>query len=83
MKIVYEFSTTHTKKEDIFLQVLFHDRWKYKILWKLRDLEPELNNEKDGVIIIPALGSGFTIEIRGFSDKMGDEIERRLLLFCK
>lgn len=83
MKIVYEFSTTHNKKEDISLQVLFHDRWKFKILWQLRDLEDELEDEKDGVIMIPALGTAFIIELRGFSDNVADKIEKRLLPFFK
>jgi len=83
MKIVYEFSAINTRKVDIKLQCLFFDKWRYKILWQLRDLEEEMEKE-NGIIVIPALDRKlFNIEVRGFSDKLADEICKRLSSFCK
>ena len=83
MKIVYEFSEKKTLKEELMLQVLFFERWRYKILWQLRDLEVQLKLEEKGLIVIPALDKPFNIQVRGFSEEVADEILRRFASFCK
>lgn len=83
MKIAYEFSEKKTLKEELMLQVLFFERWRYKILWQLRDLEVELKLEENGLIVIPALDKRFQIEVRGFSEDVTDKILMRFTSFCK
>ncbi len=75
MKIFYEFDDTRGLNQ-MKLQCLYFAKEKYKILWALRHLEDNIeNDDKDGVILIPTLGSDeSTIVIRGFSDDLRDKV---------
>ena len=81
MRIVFEMSPTILNSSDKALENSYIEKWKYKVMWHLKQLESELKNE-DGLIVIPAIDVDKKIEIVGFSKVMGVKIYNILKPVC-
>ncbi|GEO08307.1 hypothetical protein [Segetibacter aerophilus] len=70
-------------KEEVAIQFLFWEKWRYKIKWELKDLQEQIEaDEKNGVILVSKQET-FIIEVRGFSDELRDEIYKKLTPLLK
>lgn len=81
MRIVFELSHKELKAEDKLIQNSYFEKWKYKILWNLKVLEPELTKD-EGFIVIPALDSNEKIVILGFPRPLAEKIYKILRPVC-
>ena len=81
MRLVFEISKNIKRDADKALQNAYFEKWNYKILFHLWDLEEELNSHS-GLIVIPALDSGLPIEIIGFERKIAEKIYKVLKPVC-
>ncbi len=79
MRIYVEFSPTASKDEKT-VQAHLYEKWQYKVLWHLRGLEQEIEDDTPGgVILISAIRSKLEINVRGFSGDLGRKIYKKLL----
>lgn len=69
MKFYHEYNETEDPEMHYIFQQVTHE-YKYRIMWELRHLESRINEEK-GIIIF---NKHDEIEVKGFSDELGDEI---------
>jgi hypothetical protein len=80
MKIYTDFEPTGDETADGIMQLLF-SKLRYQLMWRLRKLELEINNEPEGVLIIRAHDGidGITkTHVRGFSVALMEKISERL-----
>ncbi|MEJ7821477.1 MAG: hypothetical protein WKF85_04100 [Chitinophagaceae bacterium] len=80
MKIYTDFEPTGDETADGIMQLLF-SKLRYQLMWRLRKLELEINNEPEGVLIIRAhdgIDGMIKTHVRGFSDAIMEKISERL-----
>jgi len=79
MKIIYNFPEVEDSL-NYTIHRLYFENWKYKILWALRSLEAEIENDgKRGIIIIPDLESEEEFEVLGFPPKLMGPVRKLML----
>jgi len=69
MKIYYEVESSGDDRADSLMMPLY-EKYKFEMMWILRDLEKEMNEENGMVIITPTWG----VRTRGFSQELTDKI---------
>ena len=73
MKVFFEFEQTENEIANKMLELINRSN-KYKLMWALRHLESEINEEGGQLIITSARGrSG--IQMNGFTEELKDQIK--------
>lgn len=73
MKVYYEFPPSGNDDYDKIIRMMF-EKWKYQMMWALRHLEREME-EEGGCIIIQSPGTQYRFVIRDFSYELTEKID--------
>jgi len=73
MKIYYSNEPTGDDNADKILNLVL-EKCKYQIMWHLRHLEDEINNEKEGIITLVISDNKKGVGLKGFSKELAEKI---------
>lgn len=74
MKVFYEFDLTGNEMTDKILDLVNRNN-KYKLMWMLRHLESEINEEGGQIIVTSAMGKS-GIQMNGFTEELKDKMKK-------
>ena len=77
MNVTYQFVPTESENDNNII-IAIHEKWKFQIMWALREFEAEINSSGGGIIIKSEVGN-CDFDVYGFSDELTYKIYELLM----